>query len=155
MMIAIASSSRSIFSRINQRATLWCHLSRSISSNPHSDVSEDLEQPSAEQIKRKRKAEWKRKQSVCPIVLEVLSANLYPKYLLRATFWTTSSSKLKEVKANSHFIITLHPNLTLRVRIKLTQIFFNRPRWGWLCRIPPRKVQTIRPALRREWCSRR
>ncbi|KAF8607379.1 GTP-binding protein Obg/CgtA [Ceratobasidium sp. AG-I] len=61
-MIAIASTSRLLLSRINHGTPLWCHLSRSISSNPHSDVSEDIE-ISEEHTKRKRKAEWKRKQS--------------------------------------------------------------------------------------------
>ncbi|KAG8739852.1 GTPase of the mitochondrial inner membrane that associates with the large ribosomal subunit [Ceratobasidium sp. 414] len=62
-MIAIASSSRLVLSRFEHAAPACArHLARAISSNPHSDVSEDTERTLAEVAKRKRTAEWKRRQ---------------------------------------------------------------------------------------------
>ncbi|KAG8682535.1 GTPase of the mitochondrial inner membrane that associates with the large ribosomal subunit [Ceratobasidium sp. 394] len=62
-MIAVASSSRLILSRFEHAAPICArHLARAIPSNPHSDVSEDTEKALAEAAKRRRTAEWKRRQ---------------------------------------------------------------------------------------------
>ncbi|KAG8770577.1 GTPase of the mitochondrial inner membrane that associates with the large ribosomal subunit [Ceratobasidium sp. 428] len=62
-MAPIASGSRLILSRFERTAPVFArYLARTVSTNPHTDVSEESENTLADVAKRKRTAEWKRRQ---------------------------------------------------------------------------------------------